>query len=384
MSTHQHIDRICVAVLLCTILLTVLFMNGTRLGIRVIRDEDSGRTSTYFSYNDRSNSWDYSHPTEIRLDQQSVRGSGAYFYGTDLIITDSGYYNISGSLSEGRILVDAHNYSKVFLLFSGVDLRCEEDACFQVRQAEKVFLNLAAGTENHLSGGKIWSDEAISASRDGVIFAGDDLTINGSGSLTVTAPFRHGIEANDDLIITGGVISVVATTDAVNVNDSFRFTGAELTLTAGDDGISVKTKDTGYFYMEDGTLRIDAGDDGIHSAGNVILSGGDLTVSSVDDAVHADNIITISAGTLTIPRSYRGLEAAQVDLLGGTRSIEYGDEAIHLTGNSATQQEPEEDLQETPEPVKEVEYTAETWLWVGASFLVLLAGLLLVRAFRRH
>ncbi len=383
MSTHQHIDRICLAVLLCTILLTVLFMNGARLGIRVITDQESGRSSACFSYNDRNDSWDYSHPTVIRLDQQSVRGSGAYFYGTDLVIAESGYYHISGDLSEGRILVDAHSYSKVFILLTGVDLHCEEDACFQVRQAEKVFLNLAAGSENHFSGGKVWSDEAISAGRDGVIFAGDDLTINGQGSLTIEAPFRHGIEANDDLIITGGTITVSAATDAVNVNDSFRFAGADLSLTAGDDGVSVKTKDTGYFYMESGSVAIDAGDDGIHSAGNVTLAGGDLTVTAVDDAVHADNIITVTGGSLTVPHSYRGLEAAQIDLLGGTRDIGYGDEAIHLTGGTASQPEPE-DIVETPEPVHEVEYTTGTWLWVGASFLVLILGVALVKAFKKH
>ena len=38
MSTHKYIDIICVAVLLLTLLLTAVFMNGERFGIRVIVD----------------------------------------------------------------------------------------------------------------------------------------------------------------------------------------------------------------------------------------------------------------------------------------------------------------------------------------------------------
>ena len=41
MSTHKSIDLICVAVLLLTLLLTVLFMNGGRLGIQTLVDEDA-------------------------------------------------------------------------------------------------------------------------------------------------------------------------------------------------------------------------------------------------------------------------------------------------------------------------------------------------------
>ena len=41
MSTHKYFDRICVAVLIVTLLITVLFMNGERLGIQVIVDADS-------------------------------------------------------------------------------------------------------------------------------------------------------------------------------------------------------------------------------------------------------------------------------------------------------------------------------------------------------
>ena len=41
MSTHRHIDAVCVAVLVFTLLITVLFMNGNAFGIQPIVDEDA-------------------------------------------------------------------------------------------------------------------------------------------------------------------------------------------------------------------------------------------------------------------------------------------------------------------------------------------------------
>ena len=34
MSTHKHIDRLCAAVLACTLVLALLFLNGEALGVQ--------------------------------------------------------------------------------------------------------------------------------------------------------------------------------------------------------------------------------------------------------------------------------------------------------------------------------------------------------------
>ena len=41
MSTHNTLDKICVAIVICSLVLTVLFMNGEALGITKIVDEDA-------------------------------------------------------------------------------------------------------------------------------------------------------------------------------------------------------------------------------------------------------------------------------------------------------------------------------------------------------
>ncbi|GEM_PF-3090806 len=44
---------------------------------------------------------------------------------------------------------------------------------------------------------------------DGALFSRDDLTINGSGALSVSSPAGHGIVCKDDLVLTGGSFTLV-------------------------------------------------------------------------------------------------------------------------------------------------------------------------------
>ncbi len=148
MSTHKNIDRICVVVLVLTLLVTVAFMNGEKLGIRVVADEDaeSYSGSTYFTENDVDGDWaDNAYTTYITLDGSggTIDGNGAYFLDGDLVISNGGWYVLTGTLEDGKIIVDAHDSSKVWIRLNGVTVRCSDDACLRVDQADKVFLTLA-------------------------------------------------------------------------------------------------------------------------------------------------------------------------------------------------------------------------------------------------
>ena len=340
MSTHKHIDKICVAVFLCTILITLLFMNGKRLGIQAVVDEDaeSYEGSVYFTANDQDGEWDTENATVITLNgtEAKVSGQGAYAYDGGVVISNAGTYVISGTLTDGSIVVDTYSSSKVWILLSGVDITCEDNACIQVEEADKVFLTLAAGTVNTLTGGEEYSAEAQEDGTDGVIYAHDDLTINGSGSLTINAQYKHGIEANDDLVITGGNISIEAVKDGISANDSFRLMNADITIQAGDEGIKVTTEETGYFYMESGTLNVTSDGDSIHAAGDVTIQDGTLTLSSQDDGVHADGKIYFYNGSLLITECYEGLEASAIEVYDGDITITSSDDGFNANGATSS------------------------------------------------
>ena len=340
MSTHNTLDKICVAIVICSLVLTVLFMNGEALGITKIVDEDAEQNSdsAYFTTNDQNGSWDTTGAAVVTLtgDGASVSGNGAYVYDGNVVIAEAGRYVFSGNLEDGSIIVDAHDSSKVWILLDGVEINCSDDACIQVDQADKVFLTLAEGSENTLISGSAYSDTALSDGTDGAIFAHDDLTINGSGSLTVTAQYSHGISANDDLVITGGTITISAADDAIHVNDSIRIKDAAITVTAGDDGLLTTNEvENGYLYIESGTLDITASGDGIHTTGDVTVAGGETNISAGDDGIHSDASVFVQSGTILISDCYEGIEALIIDVSGGDVSINCEDDGFNANGGSS-------------------------------------------------
>ena len=336
MSTHRNIDLICVVVTVLAIVLALLFMNGERLGIQKVVDQDSESAtgSVYFTNNDLNGTWESGRATVITLkgDRATVSGSGAYVYNGDVIINGTGLFTISGTLDDGSIVVDAHKTSKVWVKLDGAQIRCSDSAAFRVEQADKVFLTLAEGSENLIESGSEFSAEAVADNVKGALFSRDDLTINGSGALTVRSGYRHAIAVNDDLVITGGTITAEAPRDAIHANDSLRLREAELILKGGDEGIDVDAEG-GYFYMETGSVHIDCAGDGICTEGDILVAGGDLTVVCVDDGMHSGAKIYIYGGTILLSECYEGLEAIIVEQHGGDVTIYPFDDGINANGS---------------------------------------------------
>lgn len=328
MSTGKHFSALCALVLALALAVTVLFMNGEALGIRVIRDEDSetNEDSGYFTSNDQNTAWTAATAITLSGDTATVSGSGAYANGGSVTIASAGYYDVTGTLTDGSLIVDAGKNAKVFLRLNGVTITCSDDAAIRVDQADKVFLTLAEGTENTVTSGETYSEAALADKTDGAIFAHDDLTINGSGALTVTAAYKHGIAANDSLRITGGKITVTAPADTVHVNDSLHITGAAITLSAGDDAIHSDTS----VAILGGSLTVNTCNEGIE-APEILIEDGAVTVTSTDDGINACGTetsdgslpsVTISGGTVTLlnpsGRDADGIDSnGNIDINGG-------------------------------------------------------------------
>lgn len=284
MSTNKHFPAVCALVFVLALIVTVLFMNGERLGIRVIRDEDAeeSEASQYFTSNDQNTDWAATATITLSGKTATVSGPGAYVNGGSVTIASAGYYDVSGTLTDGSLTVDAEKNSKVFIRLNGVSITCSNDAAIRINQADKVFLTLAAGTENTVISGETYSAAALADKTDGAIFSHDDLTINGSGALTVTAAYKHGIAANDSLRIAGGTITVTAPSDTIHVNDSLHITGASLTLSAGDDALRSDTS----IAILGGGITVNSCSEGIESP-EILIEDSDITVTSTDDGINA-------------------------------------------------------------------------------------------------
>lgn len=199
--------------------------------------------------------------------------------GNVITITSGGTYIISGTLSEGQLVVDADD-EKVQLVLDNTDITCATSAAIYVKSAGKTFITLAEDSENILMNTAEF--EAIDDNNiDAVIFSKDNLTLNGSGTLTINSENGHGIVSKDDLKITGGTYNITAASHALSGKDSVRIAEGTFNLVSGKDGIHSENTDDS-------------------SKGYVYIAGGEFTIDSTGDGIDASNIVQIDDGTFDI------------------------------------------------------------------------------------
>lgn len=269
----------------------------------------------------------------------------------------------------------------MWLLLDGVSVHNEDGAALTSDGCDKLILTLAEGSVNSLTQGSATPDEE---DNDAAIYVRDDLTINGTGALTIESAYLDGINCRDSLRIVSGEITVNAVDDGLVGKDEVTIGGGTITITAQTgDGIkatNAEDADRGFVTIADGSLTITTGegsasvsqtasdgwgdwqqqteedtpsqkgvkaettltvsggvlsidsvDDALHAV-DVAISGGEMTLATGDDGVHADNTLTVSGGTITVTRSYEGLEGADVTLSGGEISVTASDDGINGAG----------------------------------------------------
>lgn len=271
----------------------------------------------------------------------SFKGSGVSVDGTTATISSAGTYRIRGTLNDGQIVVSAGDEDKVKLVLDGASITNGSGAPIYIISADKTIITLAEGTENFVTDGKSYIfDEAGADEPDAAIFSKDDLTINGDGSLTVTAQYNHGIVSRDDLKITGGHITVTAPGDGIRGKDSVAVKDGTITIDAGGDGIQSSNDEDpekGYVSIEGGALTITAGEDGIQAETSLSVTGGSLDITTGNGSSTTSTTNTDLGGrhamtnTATITdTSTKALKAnGPVTITGGTMTIDSADDAIH-------------------------------------------------------
>ena len=168
-----------------------------------------------------------------------VTGDGAEPLGNTLMIFAGGTYTVTGKLTNGQIVIDAPKDENVRLVLAGVEIMCSDSAGINCRQADNLLIELADGTENHISDGDSYLfDNEEKEEPNAAIFSKCDLTFEGGGKLTIDAHYKHGIATKDDLCIREGSFFVNASSDAIRGKDSVTIEGGTFVLNAEKDGIS--------------------------------------------------------------------------------------------------------------------------------------------------
>lgn len=277
----------------------------------------------------------------------NVDGTGATVNSNKVTITSSGTYSINGTLNDGQIIVDCADEENVYLVLNNVNLTCSNSAPIYVKAAKNAIIVLPDGTESTITDGENYVYEDSSTDEpSAAIFSKDDLTIKGSGSLTVNANYNDGITSKDDLKITGGNISVNSADDGIIGKDSITIKDGNITINSQGDGLkSTNIEDTtkGYILVEGGTLNLTTACDGLQAESNITVNNGDITIISGGGSANAS---TKTDNNMKMPWGQRETESTTADdestpstkgikattnitINGGKINIDSADDSIH-------------------------------------------------------
>ena len=337
-----------------------------------------GTDAEMFTERDGRTEYDAKKAVTVKLNgtKAAASSNSVKISGSKVTITEEATYVISGELTDGMLIVNAKDTAKIQLVFNGVKITGKTSAALYIAQADKVFLTLAAGTENTLENGGSFT-EIEGNNVDGVLFSKQDLTINGAGTLTVTSPAGHGVVCKDDLVITGGICTVNAASHGLEANDSVRITNATLKIDAGKDAIHCENSDDaakGFVYIAGGTLQAEAEGDGISASAYLQVADGTIELlagggSQNGTKEHSDSFggfmgggrpggmrpgssqnstanesdgtsmkglkaggnLLITGGKITVNSADDSVHGnASVTIRGGTLTLASGDDAIHV------------------------------------------------------
>lgn len=341
--------------------------------------------------------WESSSVIDITFDGVSIAttSDAVSIAGSVATITRAGNYRVSGSLTNGQLIVNTTDEATVRIILNNATMACATNAPISVEAADKVVLVLADNTHNTITDGSAYVFTSADVDEpNAAIYSKADMTIFGQGALTVNANYNDAITSTDGLIIKSGNITVTATDDGIRGKDYLIVKSGTLNITSTGDGLKSDNSDDltkGYITIEQGTIKITSGgdaitaqknvaiadgvftltsgggssktitsttasckaiksvvlttisggvftissaDDAIHSNSSVVIDGGTFAISSGDDGVHADSTLTINGGDLAISKSYEGIESAIITVTGGTTRIIASDDGLNVAGGA--------------------------------------------------
>ena len=314
-----------------------------------------------------------------------ISGSGASANGNTLTISADGVYEITGTLSDGQIVIDAPDNAVVELVLSGINVSSGKNAAIYCKDCDDLFISLTENTQNIISDAQSYTyNDAAKGEPNAVLFSKTDLNIGGTGWLTVNANFKHGIYTKDDLVIEGGGFNVNSVADAIKGKDSVNILNGKFEITSGGDAVQASNADStavGYVQItggdfvirsvgdaiqaessliisdgrfdittdgaptgksgsqkglkagalltvQNGNCRIISKDDAVHSDVDVKIEGGTFYIETKDDGIHADRNLCINGGEIEIPVCYEGFEGTIIEINGGKSYIKASNDAV--------------------------------------------------------
>lgn len=205
--------------------------------------------------------------------------------GSVITILQEGRYEVSGTLNDGQIVVNAGKESKVNLHLNGAGITCSSAAPLYVYSADTCVLHLDSGSTNYIQ-------DTAGNSQSSAILSKDDLTIKGEGALTVIGNVKHAIKGSNDVKIKSSSLTVSAVSTAIYGEDSVQISGGTIIIPACKDAIkasNMEEAEKGFVTVDGGYIDVqNAAGNGIEAITGVTLSGCTVNVHSAKKAINCD------------------------------------------------------------------------------------------------
>jgi len=210
--------------------------------------DTSDETANYLSAHQTD--LDTGHESETVIDLSAC----AY----ECLIQEGGYYRLTGQL-DGRVRIDAED-QYVHITLDGATVESREGPALYVQSASKVVLTLAEGSRNSFADCASYRSFQDTES---CVFSESDLTVNGSGVLSVKGLHKDAIRSRDVIRILDGSISVTCNRTGIHAADGILVSGGNLTVSSTKNGFKTTKAGPlrrGSIEISGGTLGVVAGE----------------------------------------------------------------------------------------------------------------------------
>lgn len=224
-------------------------------------------------------------------------------------------FELTGSFAGTLTVKSAATYA---LFLDGISITATAGPALDLESKTKAFIVTENGSVNSLADS---AERDKSMKQKGALYCAGSLVFGGTGSLSVTGNYKHGILADDRIRVTGGTIDVtVSVKNAIQTVNAFVFDDGSLTVKATGDalgeeskGIKVDGSDTasgagkGYIYVNGGAIDITSVSKGITAAWDI-----DEDASKDFTAGNPDPFIEINSGAVKVTTTGKVIEAGSV------------------------------------------------------------------------